>query len=211
MTPILIMSETFSKQQVVAVVNQLNSRLNCAVNPEDYFNKAYSKSSLKDLLVQRYQDELSGEWTTERASDVLKAAWEKMGRSSSELHADTSLNRLIAPSDRRKTVSEWQVNSGLELDILKPNGFLNGLLIFLFFAFIPLAIGMDWFFSGIGMACCALGIFILGKTARNFKMETFGQMAEAIAWKMYLQQQKGTSSMPVQAIEGEVNRALNEI
>ena len=210
MPAFLIMSDIFYKQQIDRVVTELNSRLNCSVNPEDFHQHDYSKSSLKDLLLQRYSDNLSGEWTTERAIHVLKTGWVKMGKSAAELHADTSLSTLISSSDRRRTVSEWSVASGLELDVLRPNSLLNGLLIFLFFAFIPLGIGMDWFISGIGMAICALGIFILGKTARNFKMETFGQMAEAIAWRMYLQQQKSPVTAPLQSIEEEIKRVLNE-
>jgi hypothetical protein len=205
------MSEIFSKQQIDRLIAELNSKLNCSVNPEDYKNHQYSTSSLKDLLVQRYSDELSGEWTTERALKVLHAAWVKMKNSPQELHADTVLANLIAPSERRKIVAIWSETSGLELDVLRPNSVLNGLLIFLFFAFIPLGIGMDWFISGIGMSGCALGIYILGKTARNFKMETFGQMAESIAWKMYLKQQKNPIPAPIQRIEEEVRNTLNAI
>jgi hypothetical protein len=99
----------------------------------------------------------------------------------------------------------------LELDVLKPNSIIYGLLTFLFFAFIPLGIGMDWFFSGIGMAVCAGGIFLLNKTARNFKMDTLGQMAESLAWKLYLQQQKKGTENSKHVVTDRVNRILETL
>jgi hypothetical protein len=98
----------------------------------------------------------------------------------------------------------------MELDVLKPNGILNGALIFLFFTCIPIGIGMDWFVSIIGMAVCAAGIYILSKTASNFKMQTVGQLAEAVAWKLYLQQQKSGNSISQESIAAEVEAAIGK-
>jgi hypothetical protein len=202
------MAELYTPSQVEKLIIELNSRLNCSVNATDYMDKSYSESSLADLLVQRYMDELTGEWTTEKAFAMLQNGLLKMGVKATDIHMDAKLNELIPAKDRRGKIREWSGVCGLELDVLKPNGLLNGLLVFLFFAFIPLGIGMDWFFSGIGMAVCAGGIFLLNKTARNFKTETLGQMAESIAWKLYLGQQKKGVHASGQSIEDQVKQAM---
>jgi hypothetical protein len=185
--------------------------LSCSVHPSDYIEKSYSGSSLNDILVQRYLDELTGEWTTEKVFAMLQVGLRKLGIKESDIHMDAPLNSLIPVKERRKQIEALAKTSGLELDVLKPNGILNGLLTFLFFAFIPLGIGMDWFFSGIGMAVCAGGIFILNKTARKFKNETLGQMAESIAWKLYLGQQKKGTNVSLQTIQDEVKRAIEQV
>jgi hypothetical protein len=205
------MAELYTPSQIEKLIIELNSRMNCSVNPSDYSEKSYSASSLADLLVQRYMDELTGEWTTEKAFAILQTGLVKMGVRSTDIHMDAKLNELIPASERRGKIREWSKASGLELDVLKPNGLLNGLLVFFFFAFIPLGIGMDWFFSGIGMAMCAGGIFLLNKTAQNFKMETLGQMAESIAWKLYLGQQKKGTPVSMQTVDDEVKRAMQLI
>lgn len=202
------MSDLYSPNQIEKLITELNARLNCSVGAADYSDKSYSASSLSDLLVQRYFEELTGEWTTEKAYSQLQNGLLKMGVKASDVHMDAKLNELIPSADRRRKVQEWSNMCGLELDVLKPNGILNGLLTFLFFVFIPLGIGMDWFFSGIGMAVCAGGIFLLNKTAKNFKMETLGQMSESIAWKLYLQQQKTGATVSMQTIQDEIKRAM---
>ena len=205
------MAELYNPLQIEKVIALLNSKFNCAVHASEFNNKSYSKSSLGDLLVQRFSDELSGEWTTEKAFAVLKRGLLKLGVSEDAVTNDALLETIIPRENRRERVKEWSLASGMELDVLKPNGIVNGTLIFLFFAFIPLGIGMDWFISGIGMLLCAAGIFLLGKTARNFKMETLGQMAESIAWKLYLQQQKTNGSHSTVSIEVEVKQALERV
>ena len=202
------MTELYSPQQTEKLITLLNERLNCSVNAIDYSEKSYSASSLADLLIQRYLDELTGEWTTEKAFGQLQNGLLKLGLNSTDLHMDAKLNDLIPANGRRQKVQEWAKLSGIELDILKPNGFLNGLLTFLFFVFIPLGIGLDWFFSGIGMAVCAGGIYLLNKTASNFRTETLGQMAESVAWKLYLQQQKSDAKVLAQKVDAEVKRVM---
>jgi hypothetical protein len=202
------MADLYSPHQIEKLITELNTRLNCSVDASDYSDKSYSESSLSDLLAQRYYEELTGEWTTEKAYSQLKNGLLKMGVGESDIHMDTKLNLLLPSAGRRIKVQEWSSKSGLELDVLKPNGILNGLLTFLFFVFIPLGIGMDWFFSGIGMVVCAGGIFLLNKTAKNFKMETLGQLSESIAWKLYLQQQKSGATASMQTVGDEVKRAM---
>ena len=205
------MEELYSPRQIEKVIVRLNGKFNCAVSPDEFTDKSYSKSSLTDLLVQRFSDELSGEWTTEKAFAILKRGLLKIGVSEHSITNEASLDMLIPMDNRRKRIQEWSMASGLELDVLKPNGIVNGTLIFLFFAFIPLGIGMDWFISGIGMLLCAGGIFLLGKTARNFKMETLGQMSESLAWKLYLQQQKGSGAASNHEIGEEVKKAMESL
>lgn len=205
------MSELYTPHQIEKVIDELNKHFECSVSKSEFSDKSYSGSSLTDLLIQRYIDEISDEWTTEKAFYRLQKALLKLGYKESEIQMEARLNDIIPIGNRRKIVTEWAIESGLELDILKPNGILSGLLTFLFFAFIPLGIGMDWFFSGIGMAACALGLFLLNKTARNFKMETLGQMAETIAWKLYLQQQKQGTENSKQLVTARVKQALEAL
>jgi hypothetical protein len=205
------MTELYSPQQTEKLIILLNERLNCSVNATDYSEKSYSASSLADLLIQRYVDELTGEWTTEKAFAQLQSGLLKLGLKETDLHMDAKLNDLIPANGRRQKVQEWAKLSGIELDILKPNAVLNGLLTFLFFVFIPLGIGLDWFFSGIGMAVCAGGIYLLNKTASNFKTETLGQMAESVAWKLYLQQQKSDAKGLAQKVDEEVKRVMQMV
>ena len=207
---LILMTELYNPSQIEKLIKELNSRFSCSVNPADYIEKSYSASSLADLLVQRYLDELTGEWTTEKVFAMLQKGLLNLGISAASIHLDAKLNDLIPATGRRIKVREWSNESGLELDILKPNSFLNGLLTFLFFAFIPLGIGMDWFFSGIGMAVCTGGIFLLNKTASNFRSETLGQTAETIAWKLYLSQQKKGSTISAEKIVDEVKRAMQK-
>lgn len=199
------MSKEYTRPQIEHILVELNRKFNIALHPADFKNTSYSASSLRDILMQRIGDELSGEWTNEKAMGILKGALEKMGFKSEQLHNEARLDVLFPAQGRRARVRQWSAAAGIELEVLKPNGFLYGLLIFLFFACIPLGIGMDWFFSGVCMASCLLLIFILGKTASNFKMQTLGQMAEAIAWKYYLQQQKEKSNYTPEAVASAVN------
>jgi hypothetical protein len=55
---------------------------------------------------------------------------------------------------------------------------------------------------------CAGGIYLLNKTASNFKVETLGQMAESVAWKLYLQQQKSDAKVLAQKVDAEVKRVM---
>jgi hypothetical protein len=205
------MSELVSPHQIEKLVNELNGKLKCTLSAADFSSKSFSKSSLADLLVQRYTDELTGEWTTEKAFAMLSNGLMNMGVSSGELRVDAKLDVLIPKENRRDSVRQWSRESGMELNVLKPNRVLNGILTLLFFVFIPLGIGMDWFFSGIGMAACAVGIFILNKTARNFRVETLGQLAESLAWNLYLQQQKKGANVSVEKIQDEVMSSIRNI
>jgi hypothetical protein len=160
------------------------------------------------MLIQRVNDELSGEWTTEKAMALLRKSWGELTQTTTEIPADAALKDLLPSQGRRARVKQWSDKAGIELDILRPARLPQGLLIFVVFVSIPLGIGMDWFFSGIGMAVCAGGIFLLNKTGKNFKMETLGQMAESIAWKLYLQQQKKGAPASEKTVHDEVKRAM---
>jgi hypothetical protein len=204
------MSELITPNQIEGILQKLNRRYNCAMTMDDFKGKSFSNSSLSDLLIQRISDEVSGEWTTEKAFAQLKAGLVKMGFKADGIHMESSLEELFPEKGRRANISSWSGAAGMELDVLKPNGILNGALIFLFFTCIPIGIGMDWFVSIIGMAVCAAGIYILSKTASNFKMQTVGQLAEAVAWKLYLQQQKSGNSISQESIAAEVEAAIGK-
>lgn len=205
------MSNLYTPQQIEKILGELNGRFNCDIGLEEFQNKSFSTSSLTDLLVQRISDELTGEWTTEKAFSLLKKELVHTGVSSDIIIMDARLNVLFPQSQRRERIKQLSSATGMPIDVLKPNGFLNGLLVFLFFVCIPLGIGVDWFLSGLGMLLCAAGIFVLGKQAKNFKMETLGQMAEDIAWRLYLQQQKSSTNVSQKTIELEVGKALAAI
>lgn len=205
------MSNLYTPQQIEKILGELNGRFNCDIALEEFQNKSFSTSSLTDLLVQRISDELTGEWTTEKAFSLLKKELVHTGVSSDIIIMDARLNDVFPQSQRRERIKQLSSATGMPIDVLKPNGFLNGLLVFLFFVCIPLGIGVDWFLSGLGMLLCAAGIFVLGKQAKNFKMETLGQMAEDIAWRLYLQQQKSSTNVSQKTIELEVGKALASI
>lgn len=204
------MVSLYSSSQIEGFLTQLNKRFGCGLSIEEFQHKSFSASSLQDLLVQRISEELSDEWTTEKAYSVLSKGLLNMGIRESELSAEVALERLFPKRGRREQVAKWSHATGLELDVLKPNSILYGLLVFIFFACIPLGFGMDWFFSGMGMLLSAAGIYLLGKTASNFKMHTLGQMAEAIAWRLYLKQQKSGGQVSRQTITEEVQRVLSK-
>jgi hypothetical protein len=204
------MATLYSAAQIERILADLNKRFNCAIALEEFHDRSYSDSSLSDMLIQRISDELSGEWTTEKAYAVLRRGLITMGVSEKAISMESPLDVLIPREGRRAQVAKWSEHTGLELDVLKPNTILHGALVLMFFIFIPLGFGMDWFVSGVGMLVCAGGIFLLGKNARHFKMKTLGQMAEKIAWSLYLKQQKGMSHVSQQSIAEEVKRALSK-
>lgn len=202
------MAKQFHKSDIERIVLALNKRYGIAIRSAEFKNTAYSDSSLRDILIQRVSDELSGEWTTEKAMSLLLAGLKKIEINTDHLNSETELNSLIPLHGRRGRIRSWSEACGLQLDVLKPPGVLQGILIFLMFASIPFGIGMDWFFAGVCMLTCLLLILLLGKTASHFKMKTLGQMAEAIAWKNYLTHQKAGARQSRQQIEGAIDELL---
>jgi hypothetical protein len=61
------MSELYTPHQIEKVIDELNKHFECSVSKSEFSDKSYSGSSLTDLLIQRYIDEISDEWTTEKA------------------------------------------------------------------------------------------------------------------------------------------------
>jgi hypothetical protein len=105
-------------------------------------------------------------------------------------------------------VKQWSVKAGIELDILRPARLPQGLLIFIVFVSIPLGIGMDWFLSGILIVSSLSALWILNKTAIQLKYNTFEEMAEAIAWQNYLQQQKGKADHTPEGVEAAMRELI---
>jgi hypothetical protein len=202
------MATTYQHQQVIAIVTTLNKRFNIAIRPEEFNREEYSASSLRDMLIQRVNDELSGEWTTEKAMAVLRGASPSQLMSFSEISPDMALEKLLPAGDRRKLVREWSDKSGLELDILRPARLPQGILIFIVFAAIPLGIGMDWFLSAMLIALSLAALWLLSKTASHLKFVTFEEMAEAIAWQYYLKQQKGKAGHTSEGVEAAVRELI---
>ena len=202
------MAINYQKQQVASVVSTLNKRFNIAIRQDEFNRDEYSSSSLRDMLIQRINDELSGEWTTEKAMAVLRKSWGELTQTTTEIPADAALKDLLPSQGRRARVKQWSDKAGIELDILRPARLPQGLLIFIVFVSIPLGIGMDWFLSGIMIATSLSVLWILNKTATQLKHNTFEEMAEAIAWQNYLQQQKGKADHTPEGVEAAMRELI---
>ena len=202
------MTSTYHPQQVASIISTLNKRFNIAIRSEEFSREEYSASSLRDMLIQRVNDELSGEWTTEKAMSVLRQSWSALTKEVTELPSDKSLEMLLPASNRKAMVKQWSAHSGLELDILRPPRLPQGILIFIVFASIPLGIGMDWFLSGILVAVSLTALWLLNKTASNLKFDTFEEMAEAIAWQYYLKQQKAKGTDTPEGVSAAVRELI---
>jgi hypothetical protein len=202
------MSENISKIQVAEAISKLNSHFNIHLPVEEFKSQEYSRSSICDILIQKVMDEVSGEWTADIAFRKIRSTVAKTLKKSAEsITTETLLDELIPSEGRKETLKAMSEDIGVPLDVLKPNSKIYGTLIFLFFACIPFAIGMDWFVSGIAMVVILILIYVLGKTGNQFKMKTVGQMADVIAWKNYLQQQRGNSTVS----EDEIRKKVMEI
>jgi hypothetical protein len=203
------MSENISRIQVIEAISKLNTHFGIHLPAEEFKSTEYSRSSIQDILIQKVIDEVTGEWTADIAFRKIRAAVAKVNDVSVEsISLDTPLEELFPASGRKDKIQAVSEVLGLPLEVLKPNSKVYGTLIFLFFACIPFAIGMDWFVSGIAMFVILILIYILGKTGNHFKMKTIGQMADVIAWKNYLQQQKGTSSFSEDDIKKKVGEVI---
>jgi hypothetical protein len=202
------MATIYQQQQVRSIIATLNKRFNIAIHPEEFDRPEYSASSLRDMLIQRVQDELSGEWTTEKAMNMLRKAWSKISGTSNELPPNMVLEELIAKKGRQAQVKKWAEAAGVELDILRPARLPQGILIFIVFASIPLGLSMDWFLSGVLIMSSLAGLWMMNKTASQFKYTTLEEMAEAVAWKYYLQQQKGKAGHTQQGVTAAVDEVL---
>lgn len=203
------MSQEISQSQLHGVLDKLNQSLNVSLLHEDFKSNSYSQSSIEDILVQKISDELNGEWTSDMAFHKLKSAISSAtGTTAEYITQDSDLNQLFPSSQRKELVKKTGEQLGFEMDVLKPNGYVYGFFIFLFFACIPVGIGMDWFLAGIVMICCAIIIFILGKTGNQFRMKTVGHLADHLAWKNYLRQKRNASPVDQNMIRNEVKKLL---
>jgi hypothetical protein len=201
------MSQELSHEQLQGIIGKLNTNLKVSLLEEDFKARSYSLSSLEDLLAQKITDELNGEWTSDMAFHKIRKAISKITQAK-DITLDSDLNALFPSSSRKQQVKLLGEELGFPIDILKPNGFIYGFFIFIFFACIPVGIGMDWFLAGIVMLCCALVIYILGKTGNQFKVKTVGHLADHLAWKNYLRQKRNASPVDEAFVRSEVKKAL---
>lgn len=204
------MADTFTKEQVDALIAQINQQLKVHVNPDDFKSASYSASSLKDLVVQKIVDELNGEWTSDMVFHKLKNAIAKVKNVvPSTLTNETLLEEIFPKENRKELVAKVNAEMGIDLDILKPNGVLYGILLVIFFACIPFSIAFDWFIGGITMAVSAILIYILSKTGNSFRIKTLGHLADELAWKNYLKQKKGFEPVTENDIRKKVDAILS--
>ncbi|MFN0030890.1 MAG: hypothetical protein ACKVOR_01880 [Flavobacteriales bacterium] len=180
------MNEQIENDQLHGMLQQVNNALDVNLSAEDFKSASYSVGSLVDIVVQKIQDEKSGDWTADVAYHKLrKALMQVCGSDANGLTHDTQLHELMPPANRRAKVKELEQALGVPVNILRPNNALYGTFIFLFFAGIPV-FSLGWFPAVLTMVISGIVIFILSKTANNFKMKTVGLLADHLAWKNYL-------------------------
>lgn len=202
------MSDSLNKSRLAEIITNVNREFGVNLHTELFNASEYSKSSIRDILVQRIAEEKNDEWTIDKSLAILqKHLSDAAGINAKDIHSDAELSALLPKSKRRAIVKAMQEKSGLKMDILKPNGIVYGILIFLFFACIPFGIGMDWFFSGIVMVVVAILIFIMGKTANELKFKTVGQWAEKLTWDNYLKNKKDRLTLN----DAEIGNRLDKI
>lgn len=188
----------------------MNQAFSVNVDAEDFKSENYSTSSVKELLMQKITEELSGEWTSDMAFHKLRGAIAEITSTPpASITLDSELNTLLPKSGRKKNLTQLENKLGFKMDILKPNSALYGTFILLFFACIPVGIGMDWFLSGICMIVFGVIIYVLGKTGNNFRMKTVGQLADFLAWKNYLVQKRGMKEVNTSEIQSKVDALIS--
>lgn len=180
------MSENIQQSEIGSLISKVNDEFNVHLRLEDFKSAGYSRSSLRDILTQKIQDEKNGDWTADVAFHKLRDAVIKVkGVRADQVTLDSELDQLFPASGRKKDLDAIGKELGFELKILKPNSGLYGFFIFAFFAGIPL-FSIGWFPAAITMIVSAIMIFVLSKTANQFKMKTIGLLADHLAWKNYL-------------------------
>ena len=202
------MSQTIQQNEIGTLINRVNTEFNVHLNLEDFKSAGYSISSLTDILAQKIQDEKNGDWTADVAFHKLRDAVVKVkGIKPGDVTLDTDLNQLFPSSGRKKDIDAIGKELGFELKILKPNSGLYGFFIFAFFAGIPL-FSVGWFPAAITMVVSAIVIFILTKTANQFKMKTIGLLADHLAWKNYLKDNHESPGVDKSEIIGKLETLL---
>ena len=202
------MEPIISKDHLTALIERVNTRWNVHINSDDFKSANYSASSLTDILVQKVTDELNGTWSTDIAFNKLKSAISKaLNIPPTSITEDTELNQLFPPDQRKSQLAKVNEAMGIQMDILKPNGTIYGILIALFFAGIPFSIGFDWFIGGISMIITGLLIYILSKTGNTFRIKTIGHLADQLSWKNYLAQK--ADHIPVEATD--IRKGITEL
>ncbi len=180
------MTESIQQTSISGIISQVNNAFDVHLNAEDFKSASYSSGSLCDILVQKIQDEKSGDWTADVAFHKLRKAIVSVnGINASDITIDTDLNSIFRTTTRKAKLKELEVAMGVPLEILKPNGALYGTFIFLFFVGIPL-LSLGWFPAVLTMVVSGIVIYVLTKTANHFKMKTVGLLADHLAWKNYL-------------------------
>lgn len=203
------MADTISQEQLQQIIATVNRELKVNLLAEDFKSASYSASSFKDLVIQKVADELNGEWTTDMAFHKLKAAISQVvGVPSMAITEDSELDKLFPSSNRKVQVAKLNDAMGFRMDILKPNGALYGVALFVFFTGIPVSIGLSWFIGGIAMIVSGILIFILNKTGNTFKVKTVGHLADHLAWKNYLKQKRDHTSVSEEEIRMKIERLI---
>lgn len=185
------MADSLDKNQLVQIISKVNQEFGVQLHADQFNSANYSMSSIREILAQRIAEAQQDEWTIDKSFMILqKNIASVRGIAEQSITQDSELETLLPKGERKSILKKLEANTGLKLEILKPNGVIYGILIFLFFACIPFGIGMDWFLSGIVMVVVAVLIYILSKTGNELKYKTLGQWAERVTWDNYLKSKK---------------------
>jgi hypothetical protein len=186
-----LMSSEIQHAQLGPIIDKINQHFGIQLQLQQFSAPQYSASSLEDVLVQKIVEAQSGDWTTEMALALLtQAIAQHTGKKNSEMDADSLLDQLIPRANRKATIARMSQDIGVPLDILRPSPILNGLFILIFFSCIPMGVGFSYFAAIITAAVSAGVLYILNKTANDFKVKTLGAWADQLAWKNYLKDAK---------------------
>ena len=203
------MADSLNKNQLSQIIAKVNHEFGVQLHTDQFTSTNYSMSSIREILAQRIAETQNDEWTIDKSFVLLQKNIASIkGIAENSITQDSALETLLPKGERKSTLKKLEANTGLKLEILKPNSVMYGILIFLFFACIPFGIGMDWFLSGMVMAVTALLIFILGKTGNELKYKTLGQWAERVTWDNYLKSKKDRLTLDDSQIAAKLEKMI---
>lgn len=202
------MSQNIDKAAIPAILEKVNRQFNSHLTAEDFKSAGYSVSSLSDIISQKIQDEVSGDWTADVAFHKVREAISSVkGVDASSITMDSDLEKMLPAATRKSDIQKMNEHLGIEMKILKPNGFLYGFFILTFFIGLPM-ISIGWFPALITMVVSGIFIFILGKTANQLKMKTVGHLADHLAWRNYKKNANALDSFDKEATMRKVEAII---
>ncbi len=111
----------------------------------------------------------------------------------SQIKPDTKLSFIFPRQNRRKEISDIETNLGFKLNVLGTKDFIiiAGLIIALAF-FITLFI--KFLIGFLGLVITILGLTIITKTGKEFRVETVGQLADKMTQENYFKSRRNAAT-----------------